>query len=287
MVQAMKYTLHSPEARFQDPRYTARLGKQDLATISQKMSHTLGHKLSDLLSGKTPLSQISKPTPVPRGTGKRLSPMHAYQYTIVDAEVFDLSLHDNSIAFLVGGNRVAQRSMAFLSLILEGSTSIACCQSLLKHHAGLLATEMRDAASSTKAPVSLSLTEESTQASHDLPASAATLTGKDSILQPISMAEGSLAETSMSSSRVDTVDPKSLAVGSQPVSIAQQEDLGEPDLLLHPAFSVLSSSGLILCSNLSFLIERHATSENPLCRHPWASFYKARGSGFGRISSSA
>lgn len=125
----MKHTLQSPEARFQDPQYTARLGKQDLATISQKMSHTLGHKLSDLLSGKTPLSQISKPTPVPRGTGKILSPMHAYQYTIGDAEVFDLSLHNHSIAFLEGGNRADLRSMIIL-LVLEGSTRIVCLPKL-------------------------------------------------------------------------------------------------------------------------------------------------------------
>lgn len=69
-MQVMKQSLHSPEQRFHDPQYTARLQKQDLATISQKLNQTLGVRLSDLISGKLALSQTSRPASVSKETGE-------------------------------------------------------------------------------------------------------------------------------------------------------------------------------------------------------------------------
>ena len=59
--QAMKQTVYSPERVFQDPNYTSKLRKADLATISSHLQTALGVKLSALTSGRTPLASLSSP----------------------------------------------------------------------------------------------------------------------------------------------------------------------------------------------------------------------------------
>lgn len=67
-MQVTKLTLHSPEARFNDPQFSARAYKSDLDSISHKLSRILGMSLDDLTSGKVPLSQTLKGS-LRRGTG--------------------------------------------------------------------------------------------------------------------------------------------------------------------------------------------------------------------------
>ena len=61
-LQAMKATFRSPETRLNDPLFSLRARKADLAAISQKLVQTLGVKLSSLTSGKAPLDQIAAPS---------------------------------------------------------------------------------------------------------------------------------------------------------------------------------------------------------------------------------
>ena len=56
--QAQRRTLYSPEGLFQDPNYSAKLRKADMAAISRSLQTMLGTRLSDLTSGRTPLATL-------------------------------------------------------------------------------------------------------------------------------------------------------------------------------------------------------------------------------------
>ena len=64
-LQEIRHKLHSPESRFQDPNYSAKRRKADLAAAEAHVSRSLGVRLSDLTSGAVALTSLKPAGPLP------------------------------------------------------------------------------------------------------------------------------------------------------------------------------------------------------------------------------